>query len=279
MPELPEVETNRRELSNHLRGKHISGITVLSAKQFIGDPETCIGARVEDILRHGKIMAIRLSNGIFINIHLKMTGQMLYAGDGANAVFRYTIPLAGTNRMPGKSTRIILSFDDGSSVFFNDSRRFGWMKLTKAQEKPYAVDVTEPGFTPEYFAGMLRKTSRPVKTVLLDQMVVSGIGNIYANESLFEARLSPTRPANLLSRRESGALYHAVKKIIEEGIRYKGSSGKDESYLLPDGSRGGYQARFRVYQREGQPCIRCSSPIKRSVLGGRSSFACPACQR
>lgn len=279
MPELPEVETNRRELSKHILHKRIKTVEVLSTKQFIGDPQSCVGVTIVELLRHGKIMAIKLSNDLYINIHLKMTGQLLYADDSTNAVFKHTIPLANTHIMPGRSTRVIITFDDGSAVFFNDSRKFGWMKLAHTPEKPAAMDVISPAFTSEYFISTLQRTTKPVKTALLDQSIVAGIGNIYANESLFEAGILPTRPANSLRADEYAKLYKAVQSIIQEGIIHKGSSGKDESYLLPDGSRGMYQQHFRVYQRTDKPCPRCGNPILRITHGGRSSFYCSHCQK
>lgn len=279
MPELPEVETNKRTLEKHIVGKHISSIKILSSSQVMGDPTLAEGRKILSLVRHGKILAIRLDNDIYINIHLKMTGQLLFAPDSRNAVFKHTIPLAGTNTMPGKSTRIIIHFSDGSAVYFNDSRRFGWMKLTREPEKPGSIDVLDPGFTEEFFLKALAGTKKPIRTLLLDQQSVAGIGNIYANESLFEAHIHPTRRTDTLTGDEKRTLYRAILMIIHEGIAHQGSSGKDESYLLPDGSRGMYQHRFRVYQREHMPCRVCNTPIERLAEGGRSAFFCPKCQR
>lgn len=278
MPELPEVETIRRSLENDLVGKTISNIEILVEKQFIGDKKNVIGKKITALIRNGKILSLELSKELYLSIHLKLAGQLLFHKNKNNALFDQKIPFSASNKMPGKTTRIIISFKDGSALFFNDIRKFGWIKLVKTPEKPKAVDILSPEFTKEYFSKAVKSTRKPIKILLMDQDKMAGVGNIYANEALFVARLDPLRKSNELNEKEIGRLYQAVKKVINEGIKYKGSSGKDEAYITPEGGRGSYQSRFKVYQREKLPCLNCKTSIKRIKQGGRSSFFCPNCQ-
>lgn len=278
MPELPEVETIRRSLEKDLIGKTISGIDILEKKQFIGDKKDAIGKKITALIRKGKILSIKLSGDLYLSIHLKLAGQLLFHKDKNNAVFEGKIPLSSSNKMPGKTTRIIISFKDNSVLFFNDVRKFGWIKLVKTPESPKAIDVLSPDFTKEFFSKALKSTRKPIKILLMDQDKMAGVGNIYANEALFLARVHPLRKSNGLDGKEINNLYEAVKEVIDEGIKYKGSSGKDEAFITPDGKKGSYQTHFKVYQRENQPCLTCKTPIKRIKQGGRSSFYCPKCQ-
>jgi formamidopyrimidine-DNA glycosylase len=181
--------------------------------------------------------------------------------------------------MPGKSTRVIFHFSDGTGLFFNEMRMFGWVKHSRRIEGPKGVDILSKEFTEEYFAKSISKTRRAIKTVLLDQDKFSGIGNIYANEALFDAKINPQNPANNLTIQQCNNLYSSILKVIEKGIKYRGSSGRDEVYILPDGSKGEYQNHFMVYQQEGKQCKRCNITIKRIKQGGRSSFFCQNCQK
>lgn len=279
MPELPEVETIRLLLQSDLIGKTIKDVTVMVQKQFVGNKADIIGKKIDSLIRKGKVVSIKLDNGLFISFHLKLSGQLLFAKDKYNAVFANTIPLTSTNKMPGKTTSIILDFTDGSALFFNDLRKFGWMKIGQEPEGPKSVDVLSPDFTQEFLQTKITKSKKPIKTLLMDQEALAGIGNIYANDSLYEAKINPERKASTLTTEEINALYASIKKVIAKGLQYRGSSAKDEIYILPDGSKGTYQNHFRVYHREGQPCGRCENPIKRIKQGGRSSFYCPMCQQ
>ena len=278
MPELPEVETNRRYLHKHINGKTIASVELINRGTVQGNVSEIVNETVTGLSRHGKVLSILTTNNI-ISIHLKMTGQLLYAEDSSNAVFKFRIPLSGGNTMPASSTRVVFHFTDGSALYFNDSRRFGWIKILNKPERPQSVDALSSAFTEDYFSKMFTGSSRPVKNVLLDQDKVAGIGNIYANESLYEAGIHPLRAVNTLTDDEKRRLYIAVLHVLHEGVKHQGSSGKDESYLLPDGSRGGYQKFFNVYQREGLPCLHCGTTIKRETHSGRSNFYCPQCQK
>ncbi len=279
MPELPEVESIRLSLHTSLTGKTISSIKALVPKQLSGDHKKSLGKKISAVERRGKVVIISLSDETYISIHLKLTGQLLFAGDKNRAVFNTQIPLANTNTMPGKSTSVIIEFEDGSALFFNDLRKFGWVRLGPNKEGPVSADAVSSQFTEEYLKSATANSKKPIKVLLMDQEKIAGIGNIYANDSLFVAGINPERKANSLSAKEITDLYNAIRKILSEGIKYKGSSAKDEVYRLPDGTMGSYQNHFKVYQREGKPCLKCGEKILRIKQAGRSSFYCPNCQK
>ncbi len=278
MPELPEVESIRNHLKRDVIGKTIKNIIILEKKQFQGKPEKIVSHKIVDVVRHGKVLAIKLQPTFYLNFHFKLTGQLLFAKNAKSAVFTYNIPLAFSNKMPGHSTRVVIYFTDGSALFFNELRKFGWIKLTEKQERPKGADIMSKEFTNEYFKKYLTNTRRAIKIVLMDQDRFAGIGNIYANEALFDAKINPEIPANQLTNEQVLKLHNSIIKVIEHGIKYRGSSGRDEVYVLPDGSKGEYQNHFMVYQQVGKSCKRCKSPIRRIKQGGRSSFYCPECQ-
>lgn len=278
MPELPEVESIRNYLKRDVMGKKIAKIDVLEKKLFHGDPQKVIGHKIVDIVRHGKVLAIKLTGELYLNFHFKLTGQLLFAKKSKDAKFIYNIPLAFSNKMPAHSTRVIIYFKDGSALYFNELRKFGWIKLSEKLERPKGVDVMQPEFTKDYFKENLTNTRRVIKIVLMDQDRFAGIGNIYANEALFDAKINPEIPANKLTDKQINDLHDSIIKTITYGIKYRGSSGRDEVYVLPDGSKGGYQYHFTVYQQEGKQCKRCSEKIIRIKQGGRSTFYCKNCQ-
>jgi len=279
MPELPEVESIKIDLAAKIIGKKILKVTVLEKKQFIGDPQQIIGQKVERILRYGKHLSIKLTNNLYLNIHLKLTGQFLFANDVHHARFKYPIPFTGKNNMPGRTTRIIFEFQDGSGLFFNDLRKFGWIKIAAKPQIPEGIDVLKKEFTSKYLGKVLSLTRRAIKIVLMDQKKIAGIGNIYANDSLFLARINPLKPANYLNKEEINSLYKAIKKVINEGVKDEGSSAADEAFILPDGRKGRHQKHLLIYQKDGQPCPVCGTTIKRIKQGGRSTFYCPHCQK
>lgn len=278
MPELPEVETIRRKLEPNLTGKTIGHVEVLTTKQFIGIPGNVIGKEIISLRRTGKVINVHLTGGQILNIHLKMTGQLLFAPH-KNHRFKSIIPFAKSDVMPGRTTRIVVGFTDGSTLYFNDLRKFGWMKIGLAPDGPKAPDVLNHDFTETYFKQVIKHSNKPIKTLLMDQEKISGIGNIYANDALFLAGIKPTRKSSSLTGKSIDRLYHAVKKVINQGLADLGSTGGDEAFVLPDGTRGSHQFHFLVYDRENQPCTTCGTAIKRLKHGGRSSFYCPKCQK
>lgn len=277
MPELPEVETIRLYLSSKIVGKTISKIDILTKKQFIGEPQKIIGHKITGIIRRGKILTFVLEKDWFLNIHLKLTGQLLYAANVNKAVFNHKIPFVKTQKMPSSTTRVIITFTDQSGLFFNDLRKFGWLKVSRQPEKVKAPDVLSPDFNLPYFAKILWVSKKPIKVLLMDQEKIAGLGNIYTNDALFLAKIHPLRKACSFNQKETETLYQKIIDVIKEGLRWKGSS--DVAYLLPDATTGRYQNHFKVYGREGEPCLVCATPIKRFKHHGRSSFFCPKCQK
>jgi formamidopyrimidine-DNA glycosylase len=285
MPELPEVETIKRKLKPSIIGKIISEINILSPKNFIGNDNDVLNHKIISIERYGKVLAIglsptpyNLSPTTYLNIHFKLSGQILFSKDVYNAIFKNPIPFTGGNKMPANTTRVIIKFSGGSGLFFNDLRKFGWIKVSDQPLKPKGIDVLSKEFTVKLVNSLTRKTRKPIKVLLMDQDLITGIGNIYANDSLFLAKVHPQRPSNSLTESEIKLLYKAIKQTIAEGIRDCGSSGADEAFILPDGSRGNHQRNFLVYQQERKPCAVCKTIIKRIKHNGRSSFYCPKCQ-
>ncbi len=286
MPELPEVETIKRQLKPNIIGKIISDIVILSPKNFVGDKNDLLNRKIISVDRHGKVLVVKLEKldkldklYNFLNIHFKLSGQILFSKDVNKAVFKNTISFTGGNKMPANTTRVIIKFKDGSGLFFNDLRKFGWIKISDQPLKPKGIDVLDKHFTVKYLTVILIKTRKPIKALLMDQNLITGIGNIYANDSLFLAKVHPQRLSNSLTEDETKLLYKSIKKTITDGLKDLGSSGADEAFILPDGSRGGHQKNFLVYQREKQPCLICKTIIKRIKHHGRSSFFCPNCQR
>lgn len=285
MPELPEVEIIRRQLKPNLVGKTIKEIEILEKKQFIGKKEAVLEREITDVARYGKVLVFKLAlpgkpaNFLYLNIHLKLTGQLLYAPNLNNPVFSQKIPFTNTNKMPAKTTRIIIKFTDGSGLFFNDLRKFGWMKVADKPEIPKGVDVLSSQFTLEYLTQTIKNSNKPIKILLMDQEKITGIGNIYANDALFLSKVHPLRKAKTLTNQEIKNLYQSIKKVIDEGIKHGGSSGADEAFVQINGTKGKHQRFFLVYQKEGKSCPNCQTIIRRIKQNNRSSFYCPKCQK
>jgi formamidopyrimidine-DNA glycosylase len=283
MPELPEVETVKRKLEKKIVGCQITKVDVLEEKQFLGDPKIIIDQKIKSLRRRAKILIIDIGN-LSLLIHLKMTGQIIYLSDGEEPVsVGHPLPFSA-NQLPNKTTRVIIDLDDGGRLFFNDLRKFGWLKLLSQKElkeelSKFGPEPLKKSFTQKYLANKLGQTRRAIKTVLLDQSVIAGIGNIYASEALFAAEIDPRRQANSLSCQEIAKLYWAIKKILSKAIDYGGTSAADQAYVQPDASPGRYQEKLGVYQRDGQKCYRCGGIIARFKQNGRSTFWCPGCQK
>lgn len=263
MPELPEVETIRKKLIPYIVGKKITKIEVLNPKNFIGKVDDVIGKEVIGLSRIGKYLAIELSGELFLNIHLKMTGQIF---------------IHKKYKEPDSNTRIIFHFDDESVMFFNDMRKFGYVKVDTKKEKQYFVDLLSSDFSFEYLSSKIKKTKKSIKAFLLDQEIVAGLGNIYVNDALFLAGILPTRTTNSLTKNEIDKLYRSIIFVINEGVKMGGATAKDKGYVQPDGGHGKYQNFFKVYSREGQKCLDCDSKVVRIKQNGRSSFYCEKCQ-
>lgn len=280
MPELPEVETIARRLQMVLPGKEIFSVQVFREKSFSGDPTQLAGLTISGVSRRAKILSIELSNGMFIVIHLKMTGQMIYV-DGAKRIGGGHPTDEFVNALPAKATRVRMDFTDGTTLFFNDLRVFGWWRLMDAPSRErelgkYAPDIIDDSVTTEYLVKKFAKKSAPIKIAIMDTAIVSGVGNIYACDGLYEAKIDPRRKAGSLSLKEVNSLLAALKLVITQGIELGGAT--IQHYRTVDGLSGKYQDVRRVYAREGEPCPICSRPITRIKQGGRSTFFCESCQ-
>lgn len=295
MPELPEVETVKRGLEQTIVGKTIASVEVRAAKLFSESTEridaALIGQRVESIDRRAKVLLIRLASNWTLAIHLKMTGQLIVIGKGAKHSFVGGHPeKAYEQDLPHKHTHIIVRFTDGTTLYYNDLRKFGWLRLypgVSTQDLLAIEDVfknsrlgPEPfsdAFSLSYFSGAIGDRKIPIKTVLLDQKVVAGVGNIYADEALFAAKIKPTRLANKLTKSELKALYGAIKHVLELGIEHGGTSLN--SFRNVQGTTGRMREYLKVYGREKLPCTICGNPVERMKIGQRSSHYCPNCQQ
>ena len=280
MPELPEVETVRLFLDQHILGKTISKIEILNPKSFIGDSKFVEKQEIASTSRLGKQLSLHLKNGLILLFHLKMTGQVIYGGVSLG----HPTPLHSFSEgWPNKSTRVVFTFSDATKLFFNDQRKFGWVKVLNKDElvesqKNVGIDVLSPAFTDKYFYSQLQKTTRAIKLVLLDQSKFAGIGNIYDNDALFLSKINPSISANKITQKTAKILRQNLIDLMKESLFHGGSTAKDNKYIHPDGTKGEHQYHFRVYQRAGEPCLVCQTPIKRIRIGGRGTFYCSKCQ-
>ena len=282
MPELPEVETVRRVLESKILHKTITRVEVLNKNTFSGNPDQITGQEIISFSRIGKQLSIHLKNGLILHFHLKMTGQLIFQDDHRQVMGHPTKDML-TQELPNKSTRVVFYFSDSSILYFNDQRKFGWVKIFNQVQlddfqKELGADILDPSFTLAYFASQLN-SHRAIKLVLLDQARFAGIGNIYANDALFIAQIHPSIPANSLTSPQIKKLHSSVIEIITESLSHGGSTAKDNKYVRPDGSFGSHQYHFRVYQRTGEPCLVCHTPIINIKVGGRGTFYCPKCQK
>lgn len=285
MPELPEVETIRTQLEDKLVGRKITAVDIRLPKMFHGDKKDVIGAKITDVQRRAKIIILKLDNGKNLVVHLKMTGQLVFGEGTAETIsFKEGIPFAGFS-LPAKHTHVILRLDKGS-LFYNDMRQFGWMKIISDSElkqihDDHGPEPFGPEFTLEYLTKILSNWGRPVKLLLMDPAKISGIGNIYANETLWCAEISPMKRGRDLAKNKTAVskLFDCIKKVLETGLKYGGSSAADEAFVNAEGQPGKMQDHFNVYQKDKMPCPRCGATITKSRLGGRGTFFCPKCQK
>lgn len=287
MPELPEVETVRRGLGGLIIGKKIIAEAHDTAKGFpntVADvAQFMIGAKVTDIRRRAKVLMIDLSTDYSLIIHLKMTGQLVYV-DPENRFGAGHPNDSLVNILPDASTRVTITFTDGSQLFFNDQRKFGWVRLMPTLEIPnipfmqkVGPEPLESDFTARQFAERFaRRGKTNIKAALLDQSVVAGVGNIYADESLWGAKIHPQRLVASLTDTEFTALYTDLREVMNLAIKKGGSS--NHTYVNAEGKKGSYMDFARAFRREGLPCPRCGATIEKMRVAGRGTHICPVCQ-
>jgi formamidopyrimidine-DNA glycosylase len=275
MPELPEVETVRARLEPRLVGRRLEQVEIFDPRLTRPDDPAGVAAQLEGervvaLDRRGKYLIVRFESGRVLLIHLRMTGQLLH-GNGVPT------PAEDVHR------RAVVRLDDGSDVIYRDVRRFGTWQLVEEEDLgPYLAQRVgrEPlasSFTSKRLAEALEGRRAPLKSALLDQRRLAGVGNIYADEALWRARLHPLRPAGGLDAEEIAALHRGIRAALRAGIERQGATLS--TYRTPDGSTGRMQDEFRVYGREGEPCDRCGTPIEKIRTAGRGTWYCPSCQR
>lgn len=286
MPELPEVETVRRGLASLIVGKVVNAEVHDTEKGFPNTPEDVttflIGATITTIRRRAKVLIIDLSTDYSLLIHLKMTGQLVFVGETRFGAGHPNDSLV--NELPDRSTRVTLLFSDGTQLFFNDQRKFGWMRLLPTLEIPNIPFMQKVGPEPltadftakDFIQRLARRPKTNIKAALLDQSVVAGIGNIYADESLWGAKIHPTRVVASLTDAEKTLLYSEMREVMNLAVEKGGSS--NSTYVNAEGKKGSYMDFARVFRREGLPCPRCGTTIEKSRVAGRGTHTCPFCQ-
>jgi len=292
MPELPEVETIKLGLQKYLVGKTIVGVEVRLRKIFSGDEKSIIGAKVVSIDRFGKGLVINLNNGYSVAAHIKLTGQFIYR-DSTTAKLKLS-PKVGS-QIPNKFTHVIFKLKaisekrkENAYLYYNDIRQFGWIKIVKSdklKEISFFKDLgPEPlpssgqaALTFDMFEKIIKSSNTAIKPLIMDQKKIGGIGNIYANDGLFDAQIDPRRKAESLKPEEIKKLYDSILKVLKKGLENGGAS--ELNYVNALGQEGKYQHHFLAYGRDEKKCIRCSGIMKKIVLGGRGTYFCPSCQR
>lgn len=286
MPELPEVETVRRGLTKLIVDKVVKGVTSDSPKSFPNSPadveQFLISAKITDIRRRAKVLLIDLDNAYSLMIHLKMTGQLVYRGKTQFGAGHPNASLVG--ELPDRSTRVTIEFSDGSHLYFNDQRKFGWVKLLPSIEIPnidfmkkVGPEPLEADFTRQEFVERFKRRAKTsIKAALLDQTVVAGVGNIYADESLWGAKIHPQRLVGTITSDEFFRLYDELRSVMNMAIEKGGST--DKNYVNAEGKSGSYLSFARVFRREGKPCPRCGTIIIKFKAAGRGTHICPYCQ-
>ncbi|MFA6217458.1 MAG: DNA-formamidopyrimidine glycosylase [Candidatus Omnitrophota bacterium] len=266
MPELPEVETIKRELEKALLGKKIIDV-IINNPRVIREPKKEAFVKeiknntIKNILRKGKLLILELSSGKSLAVHLKMTGQLVYPGNAA-------------------ASRVSFKFSDGKLLDFNDRRLFGELRLINDWKNLKFIQGLGPepfDIDSDRFKVMLGGKKTRIKPLLMDQTFLSGIGNLYAAEALFRSRINPARPAHNLTDKEKELLFKEIKDTLKEAIQHKGSS--IDQYVQLSGAAGDYVKYHKVYGREGKPCLVCKTVVKRTALSGRGTYFCPRCQK
>lgn len=272
MPELPEVETIRRQLSETIVGATVGEVEVRQAKCFTGN-QWLRREKIGRVTRVGKYLFVKFQSGRGLAIHLKMTGRLVIGS-------KYQV--FGIEYETAPHTRVVIKLADGRKLYYWDTRMFGYIRVEKdideAEQKVKAKMGPDPWeITETELMRRLEKTGRSVKEAILDQSLLAGVGNIYANDGLWKARINPTRKANMLKLSEVKKLLISLREVMERGLATGGAS--DNSYVNALGQKGSYQNEFLVYGRASEPCRACGQNLKRIVVGGRGTWVCEMCQK
>lgn len=288
MPELPEVETVRRGLARAIKGKKLADFESdwhkavnRPVKQY---RKILKGLRVKAVGRRAKMLILDLGRDWRILVHLKMTGQLVFRDKHRCLIGGHPIERS-CETLPNKFTHAIFTFSDGSRLFFNDVRKFGWVRLYKKDELAGVLDKMglgpepfDPGFTPDYLARIAQRRSRiKVKQFIMDPRVVVGLGNIYSDEVCFYARVRPDRRVSTLAAKHFKLIHDGIINILKAAIKAQGTTFSN--YVNAEGEAGAFTKQLKVYQRYGKKCYHCRGTVKRMRIGGRTSSFCPKCQR
>jgi len=293
MPELPEVETVRRDLKKYLIGARFQSIKIIDFKN-VAPGATFLakilkGKEIKDLRRRGKLLIFDLNiPNKHLLFHLKMTGQLIYQQSdkflaGGHSLLDDSISAAVGGKLPNKYTRAIFSFKSGGILYFNDLRKFGYIKLVTGFElkeilnNNYGPEPMDKEFTPAYLTEIFKNRKAPIKAVILNQPLIAGLGNIYADEALFTAKIRPERTAESLKKREVLALHQAIVSIIKQAIKARGTTFRN--YVDAQGKKGSFINYLQVYQRQGQACPICSKLIIKTKVAGRGTHYCSHCQK
>lgn len=282
MPELPEVETIKRGLMNYILNKKIVQVEVFEGKSVKnGELTSVTGAKIIGLRRFGKALVVDLDNGVSLMVHLRMTGQLIWRGKENFAAGHPSENFVA--ELPNRQTRVVLKFEDGV-LYFNDQRKFGFFKILKTSEvendefirklakEPWKMEVKE------LYDKCQRHARAPIKAVLLDQTIICGLGNIYADEALFFAKVHPATKAGTLSEKQVELILEGAREVMQASIDSGGSTMA--TYVKADGTRGDYLEKFaKVFRRDGMPCPRCGTIIEKIRVAGRGTHICPECQK
>lgn len=288
MPELPEVETVKRGLDKYLKGHRIESYRVLRDKSFSNDLSSAnrfmVDATIIGVARRAKLLLINLSSNYTLVVHLKMTGQLVYRSDKGRDFGAGHPNDSLVSKLPDSTTRVIIVLN-GARLFFNDQRVFGWMKLIPTPEINEAQFIKKLGpepllrsFTTKVFIEQVRRRNRSkIKPVILDQTVLAGVGNIYADEALWHAKIHPETRVEDISDTRLSALRASIVRVLKLGLAKGGST--DRNYVDAEGKKGSYLSFAKVFRREGEVCERCGTEIRKLKVAGRGTHVCETCQK
>lgn len=284
MPELPEVETVRRGLEKILVGQKVLDVEIREPKSAVGDFTKAERQKIIRISRRSKMLVVDLDNDYSLAVHLRMTGQLIYRDSSAKQTFAGGHPTESFfNELPDKSTRVIFTLENGS-LFFNDQRKFGFIKIIPTNEvrddsyiKALGPEPFREDSLPTILANVKKRPKSAIKSTLLDQKVVAGLGSIYADEALWLARVHPAQKVGKISDKKLSEIIKFSAEVMNESIKLGGTSFS--TFRQVDGGKGEYFSKARAYGREGQPCQRCGTTMVKTKVAGRGSTFCPACQR
>lgn len=286
MPELPEVETIANDLDRVLRGEVFSKIELIDKSKVLQTPfpqfkKKLVGARIKKVFRRAKMLVIETNHGLII-FHLKMTGQLIYVHKNKYIAGGHPIQSTGVN-VPNTFTRLLFKFTNKGSLYFNDVRKFGWVKLVQPDEfteisAKVGIEPLEKEFTLKFFETMLSRRGRVyIKAVLLEQKYLSGLGNIYVDEVLFRSKIRPTRSVESLRKLDIQKLWQSIPIILCHSIKERGTTFSN--FIDASGQRGNFMKHLKVYGRGGKPCVICKKPLRKTRVAGRGSHWCEKCQK